>query len=115
MGESAITFEVLVIFFAVGIIDGIIYNVVGLTKKLTKNNYIVSFVADFVSCLLGGFLFVLCVFMFEYGYFDAFEIVCFAFGITFEQIFFKNSFAKPFKVVYNKVKSRKKKKEKAVS
>ena len=39
------------------------------------------------------------------------EIVCFIFGITFEQIFVKNSFAKAKKLVYNKVKSRKESKK----
>ena len=87
MGESSVTFGAILIFFAVGIVDGLIYNVIGLVKQFTKNNFIVNFVADLVSCLVGGLIFYLCVYKFELGLFDAFEIVCFIFGITFEQIF----------------------------
>lgn len=111
MGESSVTFGAILIFFAVGIVDGLIYNVIGLVKQFTKNNFIVNFVADLVSCLIGGLIFYLCVYKFEFGLFDAFEIVCFIFGITFEQIFVKNSFAKAKKLVYNKVKSRKESKK----
>ena len=111
MGESSVTFGAILIFFAVGIVDGLIYNIIGIVKQFTKNNFIVNFVADLVSCLIGGLIFYLCVYKFELGFFDSFEIVCFIFGITFEQIFVKNSFAKAKKLVYNKVKSRKESKK----
>ena len=111
MVESSVSIGAILIFVAVGIVDGLIYNIIGLVKHFTKNNFIINFVADLCSCLIGGLIFILCVYKFELGLFDAFEIVCFVFGVTFEQIFIKNSVAKPVKLVYNKLKSRKNKKQ----
>lgn len=104
------TYKDLILFTVAGLIEGVIYDFLGIFKSITKKNIIVVTVADFLSALVGGAILIYCIFKFEFGNFAFFEIIGFIVGIVFEQIFVKNLFASPIKYVYNKLNSRKLKK-----
>jgi len=104
------TFHAIIVFVVAGLITGIIYDILSIFKFITKRNILVVNVVDLLVCIAGFSIFIYCLFKFEYGEIAFFELVSFAFGIIFEQIFIKNLFASPIKFVYNKITSRKWKK-----
>lgn len=97
----------MLLFVLAGFMAGTIYDVFSIFKFLTKGNLVASIVADLASCLLAGFIFIVCIFKFEFGIFAFFEVLSFVIGATFEQIFVKNLIASPIKWVYNKLKIKK--------
>ena len=105
--ETLAGFQDLIIFLAAGLIEGAIYDFLGIIKSITKKNIIVVSVADFISALVGGVILIYCIFKFEFGNLALFEMIGFTIGIIFEQIFVKKLFASPIKYVYNKINSKK--------
>lgn len=90
-----------------GALAGIIFLLFEGVEKLTKNNFIVVFIADVVAMILAGFLFIVSIFTVLDGYFAFFEVVCFLFGLVF--VFFVKNFVASFiLMLYNKVKFRRK-------
>ena len=88
-----------------GCFAGMIFALFEGVAKLTKDNFIVVFISDIVATLLAGLLFILAIFITEYGSFAFFEVLCFAFGLVFV-LFVKNSFASLILMLYNKFKLR---------
>lgn len=107
MFSSTAGIGAMILFVLAGFIAGVIYDVFSIFKLLAKGNLVASIVADIATCLLAGFIFIFCIFRFEFGVFAFFEVLSFVIGATFEQIFVKNLIASPIKWVYNKVKFRK--------
>ena len=104
---SEVTLNSFIVFIVVGMVAGIVYDVLYLFKAITKHNILVVNVLDLLCCLFSGFILIFCIFKFEKGNFALFEVVSFVFGIIFEQIIVKNLFTSPFKWVYNKITLRK--------
>jgi len=100
---NSVSFEKLIIFIAVGLVLGIIYDSLSVIKLAIKKNILVVNVLDFFYCLICGLIFIYCIFKFNYGDIAIFELVCLLFGIIFEQIIVKNLWTSPLKWVYNKI------------
>ncbi len=111
MFSSGATINALVIFVCAGILSGVIYDLLYIFKVVTRHNVLVVNVIDFLCCIVSGFVFIYCIFKFEFGLFALFEVIGFVCGLVFEQIIIKNLFTSPFKWVYNKITLRKVKKE----
>ena len=92
-----------VVFAFLGVLTGGVYSVFGFLRRLSKS-FILTFVLDVLTCLVGGIAFIYGVFSLENGNFAFFETLCFASGIIFELIFVQNIFASFYKVVYNQLK-----------
>lgn len=107
------TFSVMILLVFGGFIAGIIYDVFSIIKFIAKGNLIAVIFKDIAVCLLSGFIFIHCIFAFNYGVFAFFEVLSFVVGISFEQIFVKNLIASPIKLVYNKITLRKNKTNKS--
>ena len=103
-------FAISVFFILAGILGGVIFNILDIVKKLSHANLLITIVLDIVGCLLCGTIFIFTIFGLENGSFAFFEILCFAFGLIFEQIFVQNIFASSVKRVYTFIKQRKMKK-----
>ena len=99
-------FGSLIIFVAAGIFAGLVCNVIYMTVKLTKNNFIVVFTVDFIATMMCGAILYLICFKYFYADINFYFIVCFLCGIIFELIFIKNLVANPVKVVYNKIRNK---------
>lgn len=99
-----------VLFVFLGIITGAVYSAFGILRRLSKS-FILTFVLDVLTCLVGGLVFIYGIFTFENGNFAFFETLCFASGIVFELIFVQNIFASFYKVVYNQLKRMRRKKD----
>ena len=106
MINNSVSLNIFIVFLFAGLIVGFIYNFLGLIKIATKRNFLVENIVDFLCAVMGGFVFIYCVFRFQEGYFSLFEVVGFAIGIVFARIIVKNLFTSLIKWVYNKVKSR---------
>ena len=103
MFSTGATINALIIFVIAGGVSGIIYDVISIFKILTKRNVLVVNVIDLLCCLVSGFIFIYCIFKFEFGLFALFEVIAFVCGLVFEQIIVKNLFTLPIKWVYNKI------------
>ena len=109
MLNASVTVGQLLMFLLCGMICGAVYNCLSVLKKVTNNNLVTVIVADLMTCLASGIIFIIFLFKYKNGAFELFEVVFFAVGVVFLQIFIKNLFARPILMVYNKVTSRKKK------
>ena len=107
MFALSVTIKDFLVFFQVGIVCGLFYDLLFVFKLITRKNLLVVNVLDFLCCIVSGFLLIYCIFVFENGSFAFFELISFAFGIIFEQIIVKNLWTSPIKWVYNKIKLRK--------
>ena len=103
MFASGATINALWIFVCAGGLTGIIYDLLSIFKPATSHNILVVNVVDFLCCLVGGLIFIYCIFKYEFGLFALFEVIGFGCGVSFEQIIVKNLFTSPFKWVYNKI------------
>jgi len=107
MISTFVTLKDFIIFAQTGLVCGVTYDILFIFKLITKKNFLVVNVLDFLFCLFSGFLLIFCIFNFKQGYFALFQLISFCFGFVFEQIIIKNLFTSPIKWVYNKAKLRK--------
>jgi len=56
------TYKDLILFTIAGLVEGAVYDFLGIFKALTKKNIIVVSVADFISALVGGGILIYCIF-----------------------------------------------------
>ena len=104
MITNGVHINIVLIFFIVGVVVGVFYNVLYIFKILTKNNLLVINVLEFLYVFICGFLFLIMVFLVKNGELSFFELLLYVLGIVFGQIIVKNLFTSPIKWVYNKFK-----------
>lgn len=104
-----VTIGYLLLCFCGGLISGIVFCIIGLLKKIIKNNLIVCWCIDTIRSLICCFVFVFIVFKYNFGQFSVFPLVFFVLGIVILQNFVKKLFARVIIWVYNKVTLKRKK------
>ena len=94
-------FSSLIIFMATGIFAGVVVNLLHVVVKITKNNFIVIFISDFLCVAISYFIFYMVCLKYYFADIKLYYLACFLMGITFENIFIKNLVANPLNYVYN--------------
>ncbi len=103
MLASGGAFYSLILFLAAGIFAGILTTILYLIVKLTRYNFFVVFIVDFLSVLFSSLIFYVICLKYYYASIKLYFAVCFLIGIIFQKIFIENLIAKPVKNIYNKI------------
>lgn len=94
-------YKLFMIFFAYGLLIGLIIGLLVLINTFTKNNKYFRFATDLGATLLAGYLFLVITSNYNMGQIRWFLVFAFVLGIYLERISFGKIFAKLYKLLYN--------------
>ncbi len=96
------TFLLFLVCTGLGFLVGAVYGVLGFVKLLTKNNFIINNIINFLFGIGVGMVVLITTINLNYGMFRWFIIVGFVVGVLFERKTLGKLFAKIFLFLYNR-------------
>ena len=93
--------KITIIFFMMGMICGIVCDILKTITHLFKNNIIIQITSDFLFSTVSGLLFFSLLNQYFYGQIRLYILIIFLFGIYLEQKTLGKLFAKLYFILYN--------------